>query len=164
MRADPIDRLFLADYMKNEVDKQYKEAKAAAEDYLAMKRAEGSASLTSTVFGEEAGEYRYSKIKAKTEIEYNECDPLGFDEWLEANILAARDYARANPAEFGEWFYERTGTLPDGISRLEVDVPARSGPPKISTQDRGVIEAWLKDGKKENVFEKVNELLLGDGE
>ena len=163
MKASPIDRLFAADCLKAEVDKKYKEAKRDAEDYLAALRDEvGTMGLTSKVFGEEAGEYAYGKSRPKDGVEYNLCDAESFEDWVEDNVYGVFLYLKENAASFGEWWFDRNGEVPEGVSRVPYTEPAKITSPKIYRQNREVVLAALKDGG--NFFGKANELLLGDGE
>lgn len=163
MKANPIDRLFAADCLKAEVDKKYKEVKRDAEDYLAeMRDSVGSAGLHSTVFGEEAGEFKYSRTRAREVVEYDLCDAESLEDWVNDNTYGVFLYLKENAPGFGEWWFDRNGEVPEGISRVSYTEPGRASTPKIYRQNREVVLAALKEGG--NFFGKANELLLGDGE
>ena len=81
MLPTPIDKYFAAECVKREVDQVYKAAKADAEIYLDEARENGQTALVSTFFGEEAGEYKRGKTRAKHVTEFNVCDTQDLEEW-----------------------------------------------------------------------------------
>lgn len=161
--ANPIDKLMAIDTLKADVDAAHKEAKAQAEDFLAeLRDTVGTTALTSTVFGPEAGEYKYGKTRAKKAVEYNLADQDDFEGWINDNAHGVYGYLARNVADFAEWWLTETGEVPDGISRVEYEVPATVTAPKLYKLDREAVRAKLTAGG--NYFEEANKLLLGDGE
>lgn len=162
MAPTPIDRYYAAECIKREVDKVHKEAKAAAIDYLDAAREEGRTSLISTYFGEDAGEYKRGKTRAKTVIEYGVSGMGGFDDWCADNPQALHLFAMNHAEQFGQWWFEHTGELPDGISRVDTEEPPHLKAPQIYRYDHELIKAKLAEGG--NLLEGANKLLLGDGD
>jgi len=161
MKANPIDKLAVYQAIKDKVDAATKLAKQEAEEFFYAKRDEdGTASLTSPMFGADAGEYHCGKTKAKKEVEYHLADDVDFAEWLEANQDAAIQFAKLNAADLGRWWFDSTGELPDGVSRVEVDIPSAVTAPKFYRFDPSVVEEKLGA----NLFEGADRLLLGDGD
>ena len=161
MGPTPIDRYFAAKCVKAEVDKAYKEAEAEAIYYLDESREAGKTSLISTYFGEEAGEYKRSKTRAKKVVEYNMTDMQTFNGWLYDNLDAMSAYICHNAKEFGEWWFEYTGELADGISRVEYEEPPHLKAPSIYRFDHDLVKAKLAQGG--NLLDGANQLLLSDG-
>ena len=160
MEVTPIDKLAAYKAIKNQVDSAYKLAEQEAEDFLTYKRdTDGTTSLTSPVFGSDVGEYHYGKTRAKKVVEYALCDDVDFAEWLECNVDAAIGFAKLNASDLGRWWFDANGELPDGISRVEVEEPSKMTAPKFYKFNPSVVLEKLGG----NMFEKVNELLLGDG-
>lgn len=161
MGANAFDRLFVAEVVKGSVDEAYKKAKHDAEDELARLRDEyGSLSTTSKYFGPEAGEYKYSQTRKKKIVEWNLADRSDFKDWCVENPTATAMFALENAEDFGKWWFEETGELPDGISRVEYEQPAGLGAPKIYRLDSDVITGKLGG----NLFEGANRLLLGEAD
>lgn len=161
MQVTPIDRYFAAECVKREVDKVHKEAKAQAEIFLDEARDNGQASLISTYFGEDAGEYKRGKTRTKHVVEFNLGDSERLEDWVNDNaytmFLFAKDYAE----ELGQWCMNNTGEIPDGITRVEYDEPPRLKAPQIYRYDHErVKEALAKGG---NILEGANQLLLSGG-
>ena len=158
--ATPIDEFAVAEALKKEIDAVHKQKKQDAEDYLAeMRDSIGTTSLEPTMFPG-AGTYKYGQSRAKKEVEYNLCDKEDFDGWLATAKDATALFAASMPSEFGKWWFEMTGEIPDGISRVEVDIPPAATPPKFYKFD---VQA-VKDALGKNLFQAANQLLLGDGE
>ena len=161
MNPTPIDRYFAAECLKREVDKAHKAAKEDAAIYLDEAREEGKTSLISTYFGEDAGEYKRGKTRAKTVIEYNVTDMAEFVYWCSENRIALEIYVKEHASEFGQWWFETTGELPDGISRVDYEEPPHLKAPQIYRYDHEAIKAKLAEGG--NILEGANRLLLSDG-
>lgn len=158
----PIDRYFAAKCVKKEVDAAYKEAETEAAIYLDEAREEGKTSLISTYFGEDAGEYKRGKTRKKTVVEYNVPDIEEFGFWCTENIAALMEYVKEHASEFGQWWFEATGEMPDGISRVDYEEPPKLKAPSIYRYDHELIKAKLAAGG--NLLEGANRLLLGDGD
>lgn len=155
-----IDRLIGLEWLKKRVDAAHKDAREHAVDDLAALTGElGVTEMTSTVFGPEAGSLKYSKTRAKKVVEFNMCDDYEFGEWLDSNQNAAVIFAQRDAGAFAQWWFEETGEVPDGISRVEYVEPAKAGPAKLYRFDASVVEEKLGG----NLLASVNDLLLGDG-
>lgn len=161
--ANAIDRYFAADCLKAVVDEAHKQAKLDAEDYLAeLRDANGTTSMTSQVFGEDAGEYHYGRTRAKQVVEYSLTDRGDFELWLEDNAEEAVRFIASMPEEFAESWFAENGEVPDGISRVEFTQPPMTTAPKIYKGNRDVVKEKLSEGG--NMLLEANRLLLGDGE
>ena len=161
MQANAIDKYIVAECVKQEVDKVYKDAKQDAEDELARLRDEnGSLSATSKLFGPEAGEFKYAMTKKKVQVDWNLADVGEFYEWCNANADALIAYVERHATDFGKWWFESTGEPVDGISRVEYDVPAGLGKPKIYRLDPDAVKAKLQGG----LLEGGASLLLGESD
>lgn len=156
-----VDRLMGLEWLKGIVDKAYKEAVSDARDELDELNGEnGSTSIESTLFGPDAGTYKYSRVNKKHVVDYEFADADGFDEWCRDNVDAVIGFAARNAETFGKEWFDATGELPEGISRIEYDIPAMRGAPKLYGFDPNVIQSAIG----ENILEGANRLLLGDGE
>jgi len=156
-----IDRYIGLEWLKKKVDAAHKEAKEQAIDDLATLTGElGVTEMTSTLFGPEAGNLKYSKVREKKVTEFNVIDECDLFEWIGDNPGATKLYARENKVAFAEWWFEQTGEVPDGVSRVEYVEPAKVGPAKLYKFDPDVVEAKFGN----NVLLGANELLLGDGD
>lgn len=159
---NPIDRYVALKALKGAVDAEFKNAELDAADYFAEKEREGSTSLCSPVFGVSAGEYKRGKTKAKTVVEYDLADWDDFSAWLYDNVDAMHEFCFKKAEEFAKDRVEKHGELPDGIDRNEFQEPPKETGPKLYRFDQqGVVERIAQGG---NLFEKANELLLGDAE
>lgn len=162
MRPTPIDRYFAAECVKKEVDAAHKEAKTQAQIYLDEAREKGQTSLISTYFGEEAGEYKRGKTRAKHVVEFNVCDAEELEDWVNANTYSVFLFVKGNVEVFARWIVENTGEVPEGISKDEYDEPPTMKAPQIYRFDHELVKAKLAEGG--NVLEGANRLLLGDGD
>ncbi len=161
--ANPVTKLIALDCVKAEVDEKYKQAKQEAEDFLAeLRDSVGTTGLTSPELGPEAGEFKYGRSRAKEIVEYHLADADEMDKWLEANPNAALSFVGSHAEEFGKWWCEEMGELPDGISRVKYESPSTMTAPKLYKQDREYVKERLLEGG--NFLEEVNQLLLGDGD
>lgn len=161
MVPTPIDRYFAAKCVKSEVDKAYKEAEAEAAIYLDEARDEGKTSLISTYFGEEAGEYKRGKTRAKKIVEYNLAYPPLLEDWVNDNTYTVFLYLKERVADFGAWCVDTNGEVPEGISRVEHDEPPHLKAPSIYRFDHELVKAKLAQGG--NLLDGANRLLLSDG-
>lgn len=162
MTLTPIDRYFAAECVKREVDKVHKEAKAEAEAYLDEARENGQTALVSTFFGEDAGEYKRGKTRAKQVVEYNVCDIQELNAWLYDNLDAMSSFVCDKAIEFAQYWFEKTGELPEGTSRVYYDEPSKPKPPQIYRYDHDLVKATLADGG--NLLVGANQLLLSGGD
>lgn len=158
----PIDRYFAAKCVKKEVDKAFKDAETEAQIFLDEARENGQSALISTYFGEEAGEYKRGKTRAKHVIEFNVCDAEDLQGWIGENAHSVFLYVKANTESFAKWLMENTGELPDGIAKVEYDEPPTIKAPQIYRYDHELVKAKLSDGG--NILQGANQLLLGDGD
>ena len=171
-----VDRLVAATYVKQKVDEAYKQAEADAECELSEFAEKGASGITSTYTPGKGGdpillgEYKYSQTRAKKVIEYNVCGLGGLPEWIAAN---AEDVAAwlATPIgrsgetfaqRFAAWHFDRTGEVPDGISRTERDEPARRGAPKLYRFDADEVGRYFESHG--GWLEGAGRLMLGDGD
>ena len=159
--ANVIDRLFGLEWLKKRVDAAYKQAKLDADDELAKaKKENGTVSMISPMFGAQAGKFQYSSTRKKEVVEYHIADGLDFTAWCNANRPAINQYVFDHAEDFGKKWFEETGEVPDGISRVTYEEPAKQGPAKLYGYKPEVVEAVM-GGK---LLESMNQLLLGDGD
>ena len=159
----PIDRFFAAKCVKAEVDKVYKEAETEAAIYLDEARDEGNASLISTYFGEEAGEYKRGKTRKKTVVEYYLENSAKLEKWVKDNPETIFCFAKDYCIELGQWCQLNTGEIPDGINRFEREEPPKLKSPQIYRYNHDLVKEKLAQGG--NILEGANRLLLsGEGE
>lgn len=158
--AKAIDKYLGLKWLKGEVDAKCKEAEAQAIDDLATLTGElGVTEMTSTVFGEEAGRLKYSKVRAKKVVEFN-VDASELEDWVNENPQAAQRYAVENARAFAEWWFDLTGELADGAARVEYEEPAKTGPAKLYGFNAEAVAAVVGS----NWLEGMDQLMLGDGE
>ena len=162
MKATPIDKYFAAKCLKKEVDAAYKQAETDAVVYLDDARDQGINSLVSKLFGEDAGEYKRGKTRRKLVVEYNVPDLEEFESWCADNHIALMQYAKKHASDFGQWWFETTGELPDGISRVDYEEPPRLKAPSIYRYNHELVRAKLAAGG--NLLEGANRLLIGGGD
>ena len=162
MNPTPIDRYFAAKCVKREVDAAYKVAESEAAIYLDEARENGVNSLSSTYFGEDAGEYKRGKTCTKQVVEYNVPDIVDFEAWCMDNQVALVQYAKRNASDFGQWWFETTGEIPDGIARVDYEEPPKPKAPSIYRYNHELVKAKLAEGG--NLLEGANKLLLGGGD
>lgn len=159
--AKPIDRYIGLEWLLQKVKAAHKEAKEQAIDDLATLTGElGVTEMTSTMFGVEAGNLKYSKVRAKEVTEYNVCDAEELEDWINANTYTVFLFAKDHAEEFAKWVLENTGQPVDGVAVVKYKEPAKTGPAKLYGFDPKVVEAAFGD----NIMEGANQLLLGDGE
>lgn len=157
---NPIDEYVGLRALKGAVDAKYKEAEANASDFFAENEKQGISAITSPMFGDAGGEFKRGKTKAKTVVEWNNTDWEDFDSWLDDNSAQLSAYLFQNYKPFCEWWFERTGEVPDGISRVEYTEPSKPTAPKLYRFDQQGVLDVISDGG--NLFEKANALLLGE--
>lgn len=158
----PIDRYFAAKCIKKEIDEAYRNAESEAAIYLDEARGHGMPTLTSTYFGEDAGEYKRGKTRVKHVVEFSLSDSGALEKWVEGNTYTAFLFLKDYASEFGSWCMTMTGEIPDGIEMDEHDEPPRVKAPQVYRYNHGLIKAKLAEGG--NILEGANRLLLGDGD
>ena len=163
MTPNPIDRLIGLDAVKAGVDEQFNQAKEEAREYLDnLRDTVGTASLTSPMFGPEAGEYHYGRSRAKKEVKFDVTDSCALLEWLGENPTAACSYAATNAPAFAEWWLNETGEMPDGVRRVESVQPAVETAPKIYRGNREIVMEKLS--AHGGLLPGANRLLMGDSD
>ena len=162
MKPTPIDRYFAAKCIKAEVDKAYKEAETQAAIYLDEARDEGKTSLVSTFFGEEAGEYKRGKTRAKKVVEYNLAYPALLEDWVNDNTYTVFLYLKERVSDFGAWCVDNMGEVPEGISRVKHEEPPHLKAAQIYRFDHDLVKAKLAQGG--NLLDGANRLLLSGGD
>ena len=159
---NPIDKMIGLKALKDAVNEEYKKAELDARDYFDDMEKQGIKSVGSPLFGAAGGEYHRGRTRAKTVVEYNLVDWDGFSNWLYANVDAMHRYCFAKAEAFAEDLVEKHGEIPDGVERVERQEPPSETAPKLYKYDRDGVLACIAQGG--NLFEKANELLLGDAE
>ncbi len=158
--ATPLDKCIVAKCLKEKADALYKQYELQAYDELAeLNESYGATEIASKLF--DGAKYRYSKTRAKKIVDFNRTDDDALVEWLADNPEAATTYAALNAEAFGEWWFESTGEVPDGIARVEYTQEAKVGAPKLYGYDSETAERVIRDN---NLLAGVEPLLLGEGE
>lgn len=152
-----IDRLFAIESIKQKIDEVEKKAKLDAEDYLASVESTSPVQI-SELFGPDAGEYKRGRTRAKKTVEYNLADKMAFAGWLDENPKSYAKYILEHAEDFGQWWLESTGEVPDGISRVEYEIPAGYTAPKIYKPNYEHVRQVLASGG--SILEAANKLLL----
>lgn len=117
-----VDRLFAVEaIIKALMDERDELKSECAHELLQAYEENGDTQRRSQYFGKGAGtlSVAFSKEKPSEEkVEYKLADRDAFADWLDENPLSYARYIRDNAVEFGQWWLEQTGELPDGISRI----------------------------------------------
>ena len=160
-----IDKLFALKAVKGKVDEEYKLLEGECrQELLEAYDADGTDRKTAPMFPD-AGKFSIKRTKGKkpeTVVEFNLCDDEAMAEWLETNQGAAVRFAMLEAADFGRFWFNFTGELPDGISRVEYEEPGT--PDVLSAQVYSFKPDVVIGTLGGNLLERANELLLGDGE
>jgi len=163
-----IDKLFALKAVEKKVVEERKLMEYECRDELLEAfQQDGTDRRTSPMFGPDAGKFSIKRMKGKppeTVTEYNLADDVAFAGWLEENQGPAISYVKTHAAEFSRIYFEATGELPEGISRVEYEQPGTE--PSVTAQiysfhEDVVLEKLAEGG---NFLEGANRLLLGDGE
>lgn len=161
METSAIDRhMFLKD-LKDRVDSLYKASEAEVQAELSEAMEEGRGSLVSNLFGLEAGEYKQGMSRKKDVISYNLLDQGDYIGWMRDNADAVESFMVANAPEFGEWWFNVTGEVPEGISRVMYTQPPMPTKPKIYRFKPEVVEAKMRES---GLMDGIGQFLLGDGD
>ena len=166
MELTKADRLYLFGAYKKKVDEKYKAFKQECDaEFLDEYRETGSTTKRSALFGKKAGSY-YIPIKEATEaheeVEFNLADDEELANWLTENPEAAERYAILNAIDFGRFWLNWSGELPDGLTMVRYDVPGlpeQPGTPTLKV-NADVVAEKVEGG----LLEGAARLLLGDGE
>lgn len=165
MEVTKYDKLFALKALKRKVDDEYKLVEGECrETLLAEYDKDGTDRKTSKFFGPEAGKFsikRTGGCEAHVDQDFTLDDDEKFVEWLEGNKDAAVRYAILNAPDFGRYWLNWSGELPDGITLEEIEVPAQ--PPTLSAQVYSFKPDVVIGKLGGNLFEEVDRLLLGDG-
>lgn len=158
MELDKKELLYFATAYKKKVDKGWKALKAECDaEFLDEYRESGNTTKRSLLFGKGAGTY-YIPIKEAQPPEevadYALSDDEELAEWLDANPDAAIRYALLNPQDFARYWFNFTGELPEGMTRVAYKTegtPETPGTPTMKV-------------KEDVVFGKMKEMgLLAEG-
>ena len=158
MELDKKELLYFATAYKKKVDKEWKALKSECdEEFLDEYRESGNTTKRSLLFGKGAGTYYIPINEAKPPQEvtnYALADDVAFSEWLDGNQDAAIRYAMLNAQDFARFWFNFTGELPDGTTRVAYTTegtPETPGTPTMKV-------------KEDVVFEKMREMgLLAEG-
>jgi len=158
--AENIDRYIAAKWLKGKVDGLCKEAEADMSAELSeLNETTGAIDIGSKLF--EGAHFAYSKTRAKNVTEYNLSDALAFADWLIENPEACNAYAQYNAEAFGKWWFEHTGEVPDGVSRVEYRQEARIGAPKLYGYDGAAVEQVIRENR---LLDGIGGYLIGGTE
>ena len=127
IKPNKIDKLFALEAVIKELSQERDMLKAeCAEELLEAYEANGDTQRRSVYFGKGAGCFSvsFSKPKPGAEVvEYNLADKDAFGEWLDENPLSYAQYILDNASGFAQKWFEETGELPEGISRVSYMTP-----------------------------------------
>ena len=164
-----VDRLLLIKWLKDRVDKEYKAAEAAASDELAELNAESGTREIGAMAFPGAGVYKYSTTRERTAVEYRLADVHELAEWIGGNALGvakwmatAADRNSTYAERLGEWWFTDNGEVPDGMTRVEYQVPAKIGAPKVYRFNAEPVQQYFETHG--GWLEGASTLLLGGGE
>ena len=165
MKPTKIDKLFALKAVKKKIDEEYKLLEGECrEELLEAYGKDGTDRKTSPFFGPDAGKFSIKRTggkDAETVRDFELADDEKLAEWLEANPDAALRYAMLNAKDFARYWVNWSGEVPDGMEMTETHVEAQ--PAALSAQVYSFKSEVVMDKLGGNMFEKVNELLLGDG-
>lgn len=143
-----IDRLFAAEALiKKLMDLRDELKSECASELLQAYEENGDTQRRSQYFGKGAGTFSvaFSKPKPSEEkAEYHLADWEAFGGWLDDNPMAMARYLLVHAEEFGQWWLEQTGELPDGISRIAYmteEEPERAIGVRLAVKKDVVIDA-----------------------
>lgn len=154
------DRLFALKALEKRIKAEREELEAEVRTRLLEQyERDGNDRMRSPYFGKDAGTYTYIPPKEEEGTEWNLCDWSSLAEWLAEDPKAAEQFVFANAATFGQWWFEQTGEVPEGINRV-VYRATKPGQTKLVVKDQVVFDK-LGEG---NMFEQVNRLLTEGGE
>lgn len=157
--ANKVDRLFALKAVEKRLVEERKELEADVKQELAGDYAEsGVTQRRSVMFGKEAGTLSYIPPKDEDRVEWNLADWTALAEWLANDPKVAEQYIFANFQDFGEWWLEQTGEVPDGIARVNYTV-TKPGSARLAVKEEVVLSKFGP-----NFLEEVNTLLLGEGD
>ena len=161
-----VDRLFCIKWLKDRVDKEYKAAEAAASDELAKLNAEVGAKVIEAQAFPGAGEYKYSTTKAKEIEQHGLADAGELAEWVTANAPVVAEWMASEAGKYAEqfskWWFAITGEVPDGMTRVVYQEPAKIGAPKVYRFNAEPVQQYFETHG--GWLEGASTLLLGDGE
>lgn len=153
------DKLFALKAFEKRVKAEREELEAGVrQELLEQYERGGGDRMRSKFFGNEAGTYTYTPPSEVEAVEWNLCDWTALAEWLAKNPKAAEQFVYAHFEQFGSWWLDRTGEVPDGIARVKYTT-IKPGQTRLAVKDQVVFDK-LGEG---NVFEQVNRFMLGDG-
>ena len=166
MELDKKELLYFATAFKKKVDREWKELKSECDaEFLDEYRQSGNTKKQSLMFGKGAGSY-YIPIKEAVPPEeianYALSDDEAFSEWLDANQDAAIRYAMLNAQDFARFWFNFTGELPDGTTRVAYTTdgtPEMPGTPTLKVKEDVVFEKMKEMG----LLAEGTRRLLGDG-
>ena len=159
METRKIDKLFALKALEKRVKEAREELEAEVREALLEQYEEGGGDrMRSPYFGNDAGAYTYTPPEEVEETEWKLCDWTAMAEWMAQDPKAAESYAYAHFADFASWWFERTGEVPEGISRATV-ATVKPGRTRLAVKEQVVF-----DKMGGNLFEEVNRLMLGGGE
>lgn len=161
MKLRSIDRRLFLEFVEQRAKKEKKDANDETVDELAeLNEKFGATEITSTLFGPEAGRVKYSTTRKKKVVEFNLASADELREWVMDNQDAAMAYVLDHAQDFGREWFEKTGEVPEGVSRVEYEEPAKRGPAKLYGFNPEVIEEKLGG----SLLAGMSGLLLGDGD
>lgn len=158
-KANKIDKLFAIKAIEKKLVEERKQLESDAKLEMAQDYADsGVTQKRSVMFGKEAGTLSYIPPKDEEQIEWLISDWTALGEWLAKDPKAAEKYIFAHAQDFGQWWLDETGEIPDGIRR-NTYTTTKPGSARLAVKEDVVISQLGG-----NLFEAANQLLLGDGD
>jgi len=155
MEVKKVDKLFALKAVEKRVKTEREELEAEVRNDLISQFAEsGNDRMRSPYFGNDAGTYTYIPPKDEEMTEWNLADWSKLADWLAKDPKAAEQFIFANFEQFGKWWLEQTGEVPEGIARVTFTT-TKPGSTRLAVKDQVVF-----DKLGGNFLEEVNQLLL----
>ena len=149
------------------LDKELKPLKSECDaEMLDEYMKSGNTQARSKIFGKKAWTYTVpikDAVPPEEVADYALSDDEAFSEWLDANQDATIRYAMLNAQDFARFWFNFTGELPDGTTRVAY---MTDGMPEMPGTPRLKVDADYMVGKMEEMGllpEGMRLLLLGDG-
>ena len=147
MELSAFDELVWLEAIIKEASKRRDELKGECrDDLLEAYERDGTTQKRSKLFGKEASvmSVTFSKPKEPHEVvEWNNTDWDEFSAWLDENHGQFNNFLFQNYKGFCEWWFERTGEVPDGIDRdthMTDPEPERVSGTRLSVKPEKVFE------------------------
>lgn len=157
MSINQTDKLFALKALEKRIKTAREDLEAEVRTKLLEQyESDGTDRFRSAYFGKDAGTYTYIPPKEELAVAWAVCDTDALIEFLNEDPSIAQDFVRANAQQFGEWWLEATGEVPDGISRVTYET-TKPGSTRLAVKEQVIF-----DKLGGNLFEAANRLMIGE--